>query len=167
MPANLSPQSPVTPLPLRPLHLPEPPGLWPPALGWWLLAGVFLLLVAIIWWLLKYQRRLRYRSAALQELKMLEQSACSDSVLLASLSALLRRSAVLAFPASGCAGLQGDDWLKFLDAHLSGADAFSTGPGRCLGTGPYQRQPEFDRAGLLNLSRRWLKQLPAQPRRGR
>ncbi len=167
MPANLPTQSPATPLPLRPLHLPEPPGFWPPALGWWLLAGVILLVVVMLWLLIRYQRRLRYRRAALQELRVLEQSDSSASALLASLSALLRRAALLAFPRSGCAGMQGDDWLLFLDSQLKGEDAFSRGPGKCLGAGPYQRQPEFDRSALLNLCRRWLKQLPAQPRRGK
>ncbi len=165
MPANLPTQSSATPLELRPLHLPEPPGFWPPALGWWLLAGVALLLVVVIWLLVKYQRRLRYRRAALQELKVLEQSDCSDSVLLASVSTLLRRAALLAFPASDCAGLQGDEWLKFLDSKLKGEDAFCRGAGQCLGAGPYQRQPEFERTALLQLCRRWLKKLPAQPRR--
>lgn len=164
MPANLPTQIPAVPLPLRPLHLPDPPGFWPPALGWWLLAGVILLLVVVIWLQMKYQRRLRYRRAALLELKVLEQGACSDTILLAGLSALLRRSALQAFPASGCAGLQGEDWLRFLDSHLKGEDSFSGGAGQCLGAGPYQRQPEFDRSELLALCRRWLNGLPAQPR---
>lgn len=166
MPVNLPPGS-GPKLQLRNLHLPEPPGFWPPAPGWWLVAGVLLLVLALCWFLLKRQGRLRYRRAALRQLSELEQQNLADGELLGTLSSLLRRAALIAFPASNCAGLQGEDWLLFLDAHHKEADAFSCGVGQCIAAGPYQLRPQFDRPALLGLCRSWLKQLPPQPQAGR
>jgi len=166
MPANLPPGS-GPKLPLRDLHLPEPPGFWPPAPGWWLVAGGVLLVLALGWLLLKRHGRLRYRRAALRRLAELEQQNLADGELLAPLSSLVRRAALIAFPAANCAGLQGEDWLLFLDAHHKEEDAFSRGAGQCLAAGPYQPRPQFDRPALLGLCRSWLKQLPLQPRAGR
>lgn len=47
---------------LRDVHLPEPITWWPPALGWWLLAGVIVLGLAALFWVLRqhWQTR-RYR----------------------------------------------------------------------------------------------------------
>ncbi len=154
-------------LPLRDLHLPEPPGFWPPAPGWWLVFGGLLLVLVLAWVLGKRRKRLRYRRAALRQLAKLERQKLADRDLLVRVSSLLRRAALAAFPQSGCAGLQGENWLLFLDAHDQGADAFSHGPGRCLAAGPYQPAPQYDRAALLGVCRSWLKQLPPQPRAGR
>ncbi len=163
MPANM-PTPGADSLPLRPLHLPDPPGFWPPAPGWWLLLAIVLLLFLSVWLLIKYQRRSGFRRAALKELEQLQQSDCNDMEFLATLSTLLRRAALVAFPASDCAGLQGEEWLMFLDGCWKEDAAFTSGPGKILGVGPYQRQPEYDRQELLTLCRRWLKKLPT-PRR--
>lgn len=154
-------------LPLRDLHLPPPPGWWPPALGWWLLTGLAIGLVLLLWILWKRARRLRYRRDALYQLTRLEQaSSLPDNTLVAELSALLRRAALCAFPGESCAGISGEAWLHFLDRPLKD-EPFSSGVGRPLATGPYQRSVEVERTELLLLCRRWLQRLPPMPRRGR
>lgn len=166
MAAELLP-NPESLLPLRDLHLPEPPGFWPLAPGWWLILTGLLAVLVMCWWLLKRQRHLRYRRTALRLLEELERQQLADHELLGQLSSLLRRAALTAFPASGCAGLQGLLWLRFLDDHHDGTAAFCSGPGQSLAAGPYQRQPQYDRLALCALCRHWLQQLPPQPRSGR
>lgn len=154
-------------LPLRDIHLPPPPGWWPPAPGWWLLAGLVALLLLSLLFLWRRSRRLRYRRAALHQLTRLEQSdSLPPGALVAELSVLLRRAALCAFPEQSCAGLSGEDWLRFLDRPLK-EQPFSAGAGRCLATGPYQRSVAIERTELLSLCRRWLRRLPPTPRRRR
>lgn len=154
-------------LPLRDLHLPPTPGWWPPAPGWWLLVALGILLLFLLLFLWQRARRLRYRREALRQLHLLEENdSLPATTLVAELSALLRRAALCAFPDDSCAGLSGEKWLRFLDR--SGKEQpFSTGVGRSLATGPYQREVEVNRAELLRLCRLWLRKLPPTPRRGR
>lgn len=154
-------------LPLRDIHLPPPPGLWPPAPGWWCLAGLLILLLLALCMLLRYARRLRYRREALKELAALAGAEQRSSIeFLTEISALLRRAVLCAFDHRECAGLSGEDWLHFLDRGFRDAP-FSTGVGRVLGLGPYQKSCDLDRPALLALCRRRLQKLPAAPRRRR
>ena len=154
-------------LPLRDIHLPPSPGWWPPAPGWWLLAALVIVLFSLLFFLWQRARRLRYRREALRQLRSLEQNdALPTTSLVAELSALLRRAALCAFPGESCAGLSGEAWLLFLDRSRK-EQPFSTGVGRCLATGPYQREVEIERAELLRLCQRWLRRLPPMPRRKR
>ncbi|WP_432822643.1 DUF4381 domain-containing protein [Trichloromonas sp.] len=154
-------------LPLRDIHLPLAPGLWPPAPGWWLLTLLLALLILGFYLLARRARRLRYRRQALRQLAELEADRqLSPAALLSALSALLRRAMLCAFDREECAGLTGEAWLRFLDRDLRDAP-FSTGHGRVLGQGPYQPECDFDRVALLALCRRRLKKLPAAPRQRR
>lgn len=154
-------------LPLRDIHLPPPPGLWPPAPGWWLLTALCVVLGIAVFLFIRPARRLRYRRQALRQLAELEKDGhLAPDALLAALSALLRRAVLCAFDREVCAGLTGEAWLRFLDQGLGGAP-FSSGAGRVLEQGPYRRGCDFDRAALLALCRRRLKKLPPAPRRRR
>jgi len=154
---------------LRDIHMPEPVSWWPPAPGWWLLLVVALLTVAgLIWWL--HHRKLQQGKPkqfsqhemidqALTELDGLEYSAsgeCDARVLVADLSALLRRVAMrLKQDDASIAGLSGDDWLNWLDEQWD-KDAFSHGAGRPLLDAPYQRESQIDIGALLKIARQWL-----------
>lgn len=105
---------------LRDIHLPEMPGWWPPALGWWILA---ILLIAglcfSIWFLLRRHQQRAYRRQAAAELEQI----WADFVLhedvnryIQQLSQILRRTALTAYPREQVAGLTGTEWLHFLDA---------------------------------------------------
>jgi hypothetical protein len=144
---------------LRGYHLPEPVSWWPPAPGWWLLALLALLtalaLLAVAW------RRYRHRAAlraALAELDSLgrDHGDADPAALARQLSRLLRRFALTRYPRHEVAGLSGDDWLRFLDAH-GGGKAFTEGAGRLLKEAPYR--PAGDSSAfreLAALARSWV-----------
>ena len=72
------------------------------------------------------------------------------------LSRLLRRYALTRFPRREVAGLAGDDWLRFLDAH-GGDNSFTQGSGRVLQDIPYR--PGADTTTLAELAalvRNWI-----------
>jgi hypothetical protein len=147
-------------LQLRDIHLPPPPPFWPPAPGWWVVAAVALGLLA--WAGLAAVRRWRVRrdrQRVLDVLARLERGLVADRSPegLAHVSLLLRRLALTRFPRAKVASLTGPGWLRFLDE--SGGDGrFSDGPGRILGSGPYQRAlpADLDIAGLVALVRDWV-----------
>lgn len=147
-------------LQLRDIHLPDAPAIWPLAPGWWLLAGVLLVLLAwasVVGW--HHYRSRRERMQVLDELDRITAGLARERspVVLAKLSTLLRQLALLRFSRTRVAGLTGDAWLRFLDesGHTTG---FCAGPGRMLVTGPYQRElPEdVDVQGLVLLVRQWI-----------
>ncbi|GGD44305.1 DUF4381 domain-containing protein [Pseudoxanthomonas indica] len=118
---------------LRDVHLPQAPGLWPPAPGWWLLAGALLLIALFAggWrWTRQRQRR--------RWLDWFDRQTRHDDPLgeLAALSALLRRAARRVD--AGADRLQGEAWLRFLDG--ARGQAFTDGPGQLLLHGAFQRQ---------------------------
>ncbi|MET0377927.1 MAG: DUF4381 domain-containing protein [Spongiibacteraceae bacterium] len=107
---------------LKDIHLPPPVSVWPPAPGWWVLAGLLLLaLIAAVWLGLRWWRRRAYRRVALQELRDLEaqwQQHRDDRQLQTDVNRLLKQVALAAFPRTQVAALHGPDWLQFLDAQL-------------------------------------------------
>lgn len=159
------PSAPMTAdkLPLRDIHLPPAISWWPPAPGWWLLLLGLILLIAIIILMRQYRQRNRMRRLALDQLDDLERQyfdQANPQELLKGLSRLLRQAAQIHFPQSGCAGLVGEAWLSFLDQQLKD-NSFSKGIGRLLENGPYMPQNvEINSEALLELCRKWLKQLP-------
>lgn len=146
---------------LRPYHLPEPVGWWPPAPGWWLLAGLVLLLLltmlrlAWLGW-----RRAAPRRAALRELQQLARSR-PDHRCLGRLNRLLRRYLLARLARPELGGLTGEAWLACLDricaARPRSRCGFRHGPGRHLLSLPYQadgRIPQRDHQALIQLCRR-------------
>lgn len=145
---------------LRDIHqLPAPP-FWPPAPGWWLLAGVLLLVLGVVM-TLRWRRAQRRREiAAIFDSVMSEAATPSDEV--AAISQLLRRAARRIDPEAD--RLQGDEWLEFIDRHggnarrargsRAGDGVFSGGPGRLLLEGPFRREVDAaDVSALRSLAR--------------
>jgi hypothetical protein len=88
---------------------------WPLAPGWWGLIGLMSLVVAVIYW----RRRAYWRSwkgdarRALDQLdaKLTDKNTQETA---ASLSTLLRRIAMQRHSRQECAGLWGEEWLRWL-----------------------------------------------------
>ncbi|PTN11509.1 DUF4381 domain-containing protein [Nitrosomonas aestuarii] len=140
---------------LRPLHEPPPVSWWPPAPGWWI---ALLLVVAAAIMIFRYGRRMAPRRAALHELKLLKKNMDKTDHPVATLNQLLKRYALVCWPAATVASLTGEDWLFFLDAS-GGNGKFSKGAGRLLLSHPYQKQhtDSDEIMQLITLTQRWIK----------
>lgn len=155
---------------LRDWHLPDPVSWWPPAPGWWLLAGLGLLAVAAVWhW---WRRRWHQGAAArcaLDELAALRRqldAGLDAHGFAAAVSVLLRRLALTRYPRGQVAGLTGSTWLAFLDSS-GGGDGFTQGPGQVLAELPYRPAggggaehrpaPAMDADALADLAARWIR----------
>lgn len=147
---------------LQDIHLPAEIGLWPPAWGWWLLACLLIICSgALIYFVKRHRARNAYRALALRELNLLNQqfSSTENADYLQGLSVLLRRTALSGFSNQFNASLKGNEWLEWLDDHCpSTKGQFSQGVGTALLIGQYQKNPEFDRVQLHQLSMQWIKQ---------
>lgn len=119
-------------LPLRDVHLPTAPGWWPLAPGWWIVLGSCLLCALALWAWRSHRRRQRQRWRNLFDA---DADAATPAEQVAAIAALLRRAARVRQP--GAELLQGEAWLRFLDA--PGSQAFSDGDGRLLLDGGYRR----------------------------
>ena len=134
---------------LRDVHVPPAPSLWPPAPGWWLVAGAVALALAVAWWIRHKRRR---RVLAWQKLF---DDACGDAApaaQIAAISELLRRAARRVNAKAD--HLQSEDWLRLLDGQKQ--KAFSEGAGRLLLEGGYRREvpaEEFATAKALARTR--------------
>ncbi len=126
---------PVTLLDLldRLIEAPDPPpvSMMPQTWGWAVLA---LILLATCIFVAIHMRR-RYRANAYRRYAIKELEATRDDP--AAIAAILRRTALAAYPRRDVAGLTGDDWLRFLDARVAGKD-FLEGPGRLVAAAPYR-----------------------------
>ena len=98
------------------IQAPGPVSWLPQTLGWQVLAGLLLL------WLLnlgrrrwQYWRRNRYRKFALLQLKAITTSAQESNRQLAAIAALLKATALQAYPRKEIAALSGSAWLDWLD----------------------------------------------------
>jgi hypothetical protein len=145
-------------LPLRDIHLPAAINWWPPALGWWLLAILIPLSIALMVWLYKrITRQTAIKAARKLLLQIKQDQQCDNSQKLKDLSALIRRVAISTTTRDKCAGLTGQQWLEFLDQSVKGAP-FTLGIGQLLANAPYQKSPpnEQDINQLTRLCEDWL-----------
>lgn len=146
---------------LRDIHLPQAIGWWPPAPGWWILfvLSVITLVIAI------GAIRTQYRAARAKKQALLlldkyqknynasgnKQQAASE------VSELLRRVALVYFPRNQVAGLQGEEWIDFLNHSAKKLDITALREG--LLHLPYQ--PNNDNINLEPLfisAKNWIQQ---------
>jgi len=144
---------------LRDIHTVSEPGWWPPAPGWWLVAalvslGLFFILRSSLRRLSDLRRRRAWLSA-LDAIGHQWDPQQQPHEYLAALNRLFRAVALKAFPESGCARMQGDEWVAFIRRSLpDGADAPCLAD---LSDGPYQPVPRFDASALHRHARNWVK----------
>jgi hypothetical protein len=141
----------VAPLPLKDIHLPDPPGWWPPAPGWWVLAA--LILFALVWMVRRLYRSRRRQARIARSLQQFDRAiAAADGspARLAAASVLLRRAARLQDPAA--AVLIGQDWLAFLDGD-DPTRPFSHSAGAMLIDGAFRADIDADVAPALAIAR--------------
>jgi hypothetical protein len=98
------------------LVTPEPVSWLPQTPGWWIVLGwlVAMLLLAGRQ-VIRRRRRNRYRRDALAELEAIEADASIEPAVAAQrIAAVLKRTALVAYPRQDVAGLYGADWARFL-----------------------------------------------------
>lgn len=148
-------------LDLRDIHLPDT-SLWlPPAPGWWLLVLLLLVLGLIVWWL-KRPRRNPVKQVSLRELKQIRrdfETGQEDRIVLAKVSALLRRILISYHGREGFAGSTGETWQAQLTS-LSPQREFSQAQLELLSRERYQRNIECDIGDLLRECDSWIRSLP-------
>lgn len=161
---------------LQEIALPEPVSRTPQTLGWYVLSAV--LVLGLLWLAWRGYRRWsanRYRRQALDELEGLRTRHDDASRAVAAVPALLKRTALSAYPREQVAALSGEPWLAFLDATLATTE-FTTGAGRILPRVAYEPAAaatidEQAADALLSLTSRWIRghatqrELPPGPRR--
>ncbi|MEN8253875.1 MAG: DUF4381 domain-containing protein [Verrucomicrobiota bacterium] len=91
---------------------PAPVSWWPPAPGWWILFAVAgIAIVFLLIHRLRCRRKNAYRRAALAELGKAESA---DEV-----AAILRRTALAAYPRKAIASRHGNEWIEWLETTAS------------------------------------------------
>ncbi len=99
----------------------DPISWWPLAVGWWVLFGIaFSTLSALVCFVIyKIAFRRSWKSDTFRKLARLEKnlSDATSRETVMVLSEYLRRIALKRFSRKECAGLVGQDWLKWLAAH--------------------------------------------------
>jgi len=137
-----------------------PAAWWPLAPGWYLLAAC---LVALLVFLALHQgrrwRQNRYRRQALQELSSIREAGAAGRA--RELPALLKRTALSAWPRASVASLSGAAWHRFLD-ETAGMDSFRAGSGATLDSLAYAGRdqpalPEADVKKAIDAAELWLK----------
>jgi len=158
---------------LADIHLPGEVSFWPPAPGWWMLAGLLLLSLVLVGRYYYQQGQIRRRlNSALYELDQVyrtwqEKAQLDESQLdkkarnqagldlLYGFNTILKRVALVYYPQTDVAKLTGTNWLRFLDAADQGTD-FSEGAGKVLSDGTYRPVFSADGDALHALTRQWI-----------
>ncbi len=126
---------------------PEAVAWTPQTVGWlvvalWLLAVLLLAAARAV----ESRRRNRYRRAALAELDSIESAG--------SLAALLKRTALVAYPRTEVASLYGAEWADFLRRSCP-RDRVVDESADALATVAYRRHADVD--ALVRPARRWIR----------
>ena len=134
---------------LRDIHASTAPPWWPPAPGWWLLLAALLAIVAVLagWRWHKLHRRHRIE-------RLFDDSvaaATTPTQRVAAMSELLRRAARRR--GAHADRLQGDDWLRFLDAGTN-APLFAGDVGDVLRDGGFRKDVDDAAVAALQIAAR-------------
>ncbi|GGG56442.1 hypothetical protein GCM10011403_11980 [Pseudohongiella nitratireducens] len=162
---------------LRDIHMPaDTTGFWPLAPGWWALIVLLLALMGwLLWRYIKKQQLQRHINAALKELDRCRETWLQQAALAAKgspatdqnaarldyvngVNAVLRRVALLHFPASTVASLNGKAWANFIAAQ-DRRNNLSEEQSKALAHGRFARQIDIDCEALYNTARHWINDL--------
>ncbi|MCB1782682.1 MAG: DUF4381 domain-containing protein [Alphaproteobacteria bacterium] len=133
---------------------------WPPAPGWWILAGVLILLLIAVFGVRVWRRRRAARWQAHVKGLFLSLRRENDArTKVSALSELLRGLAIQTHGRESCAGLEGSAWLAWLSAH-DPAGFNWTYDAKILIEAPYAPDGHIaanDLEPLIKAAERWVK----------
>lgn len=145
---------------LKDIHLPEPIGFWPPALGWWLIGLLLITLLVIGIFLYRRYQKNAYRRIAVQQVKSLfknHQQPQQNHDITAQLNRLLKTVAQQTYTTKQVSQLSGSQWLYFLDSSAN-TQTFSQGPGQILASAPYDKSVQLsDISDLKRCCIQWIR----------
>ncbi len=144
---------------LRDVILPPAPGFWPPAMGWWILLLLVIVVLCGAVYLYRYIYSRQKRFDLVKQMDGLARLPAPQAIV--ELSILMRRIAITRFQHNMVAGLSGEEWLKFLDESGHTND-FTHGPGRALVSAPYATVPLEYPESLFAVCRNWVKTVAAE-----
>jgi len=151
----MNPQDPLSRL--RDIHLPDPGGFWPPAVGWWILAILAIALTgALIWLMVRRRRRNRWFRSALSGLAGLERAAAPEPRWFMQLNTLLKQAARERYPESHPEALSGDAWVEFLLATAPKDRIASRPVAEALVESAWRPSVSTEPAQALAFARLWL-----------
>lgn len=138
------------------LVVPAPVSWLPQTPGWWIVLGWLMAVLLLgVWRLVVHRRRNRYRRDALAELKIIEgQSQLSPQESAQHIAALIKRTALVAWPRNDVASLYGSDWARFLTKSANDDKQVAAAAER-LATAAYQS--DADGRTLAAPARRWIR----------
>ncbi len=143
---------------LQPPALPVEPGHWPPAVAWWVLLSLLILLCGtwLAWRVYRYRYQFFHQaSLSLDAINQAYRQHNDANLLLLQLAGWLRQVALATYSDPKIKTIHGEAWLAFLEQDLPAAD-FSQGPGKVFGESLYQAGIQFDSQAVLQLCYRWL-----------
>ena len=136
------------------LEMPDPVSWMPQTSGWWVLVAWASVMAALgIWRIVAYRRRNRYRREALVLLAAIESHPGGCPRAAGQIAALLKRTALVAYPRHQVASLYGADWAEFL-CQSSNHDALIVAAADTLATAGYRT--DVDGTALCSPARRWI-----------
>ncbi len=148
-------------LPLNDIHMPEPVSWWPPAIGWWLVPVVLVVLYLayrlVAGMTRRFVRKRRLRRQALAELAAIEEAfdASGDAAAtMERVSVLLRRVAMTVSAERRLAGRAGQGWVEWL--RRSGPRGLDGAALDALAAAPYRRAPAVEVRPVLHTARDWI-----------
>lgn len=135
---------------LAPIVPPPEVSMLPQTPAWAVLALLLLGALSFALWMLRQRHAANaYRRAGLAALA----EAGKDP---AAIATVLRRTALAAYPRAEVAGLNGADWLAFLDRKAPSVGLAEARSARLLLSGPYARHPLPPAPELARLAKHWI-----------
>ena len=132
---------------LRDIAQPTDVAWWPPAIGWWVLIGLLLLAASIA----VYRAVRRWQANAYRRTAIKELDAAKN---VADVSAILKRTALAAYPRTDVASLSGGAWCAWLseNAPIQTSDSVRAS----LTTGIFRGADSWDPQPLQQFARDWI-----------
>ncbi len=145
---------------LRDIHLPDPITWWPLAPGWYVLMCLMFIFALFIAYL-DHRRRVhaRAKNQALELLQVYKQQYEKENntqMTSARISELLRRVALVYYPRSEVASINGPAWIDFLNKTSKGID-FKPVQTMLLES-PFKPSEQINIKPLITRSEQWIKQ---------
>jgi hypothetical protein len=148
-------QDPLTQL--RDIHLPDPISIWPPAIGWWLLMAIIIVLAIAIRWAIKrhlvYKKRQLMINHELANVLADYKRQGNFQVYIQALSELLKRVAISLRNDSHVAAYSGEQWQQYIKQYTSVDQKDLC---QYFGNNVYQRKGSGDVPALQKFARDWI-----------